>query len=84
MRVHKKFRIRYDGQFNEVQVFEIISKIKTAMDNEVGHMPDPTKNVIIRKMLNNVRIIYKEYGVKVNARMAEDIIILFIEDEYKD
>ncbi|MDU2755729.1 MAG: type I restriction endonuclease [Clostridium sp.] len=84
MRVHKKFRIRYDGQFNEVQVFEIISKIKTAMDNEVGHMPDPTKNVIIRKMLNNVRIIYKEYGVKVNARMAEDIIILFIEDKYKD
>lgn len=84
MRVHKKFRIRYDGQFNEVQIFEIITKIKEAMDDEVGHMPDPTKNVIIRKMLNHIRIIYKEYGVKVNARMAEDIIVLFVEDKYKD
>ncbi len=84
MRVHKKLRIRYNGQFNEVQIFEIISKIKTAMDDEIGHMPDPTKNVIIRKMLNHIRIIYKEYGVKVSARMAEEIIILFIEDKYKD
>jgi type I restriction enzyme, R subunit len=84
MRAHKKFRIRYDGQFNEIQIFEIISKIKTAMDNEVGHMPDPTKNIIIRKMLNHIRVIYKEYGVKVNARMAEDVVILFIEDKYKD
>ena len=84
MRVHKKFRIRYDGQFDEVQIFEIITKIKDAMDDEVGHMPDPTKAVIVRKMLNHIRVIYKEYGVKVNARMAEDIIVLFVEDKYKD
>jgi len=84
MRVHKEFRKRYEGKWNEVQLFEVISKIKTAMDDEVGHMPDPTKNVIIRKMLNHIRIIYKEYGFKVNARMAEDIIVLFIEDKYKD
>ena len=84
MRVHKKFRIRYNGQFDEVQIFEMITKIKEAMDDEVGHMPDPTKAVIIRKMLNHIRIIYKEYGVKVNARMAEDIIVLFVEDKYKD
>ncbi len=84
MRVHKKFRIRYAEQFNEVQIFEIVTKIKDAMDEEVGHMPDPTKAVIIRKMLNHIRIIYKEYGIKVNARMAEDIIVLFVEDKYKD
>lgn len=84
MRVHKKFIIRYEGQFNEVQIFEIITKIKEAMDDEVGHMPDPTKAVIIRKMLNHIRMIYKDNGIKVNARMAEDIIILFIEDKYKD
>lgn len=84
MRVHKKFRIRYDGQFNEVQIFEIITKIKNAMDEEVGHMPDPTKAVIIRKMLGHIRSIYKDYGIKVNARMAEDIIKLFLEDKYKD
>ncbi len=84
MRVHKKFRIRYAEQFNEVQIFEIITKIKDAMDEEVGHMPDPTKAVIVRKMLNHIRIIYKEYGIKVNARMAEDIIVLFVEDKYKD
>jgi type I restriction enzyme R subunit len=84
MRVHKKFRKRYEGTWNEVQIFEVILKIKTAMDDEVGHMPDPTKNVIIRKMLNHIRLIYKEYGFKVNARMAEDIIVLFIEDKYKD
>lgn len=84
MRVHKKFRIRYAEQFNEVQIFEIITKIKGAMDEEVGHMPDPTKAVIIRKMLNHIRIIYKEYEIKVNARMAEDIIVLFVEDKYKD
>lgn len=47
-------------------------------------MPDPTKAVIVRKMLNHIRVIYKEYGVKVNARMAEDIIVLFVEDKYKD
>jgi type I restriction enzyme, R subunit len=84
MRVHKKFRIRYAGQFNEVQIFEIITKIKEAMEDEVGHMPDPTKAVVIRKMLSHIRAIYKEYGIKVNARMAEDIIVLFIEDKYKD
>ena len=65
-------------------IFEIITKIKDAMDDEVGHMPDPTKAVIVRKMLNHIRVIYKEYGVKVNARMAEDIIVLFVEDKYKD
>jgi type I restriction enzyme, R subunit len=84
MRVHKKFRIRYEGQFDEVQIFEIITKIKEAMEDEVGHMPDPTKAVVIRKMLSHIRTIYKEYDVKVNARMAEDIIVLFIEDKYKD
>lgn len=84
MRVHKQFRIRYKGMFNEVQIFDIISKIKDAMDDEVGHMPDPTKAVVIRKMLIHVRNIYREYDIKVNARMAEDIIKLFIEDKYKD
>lgn len=84
MRVHKKFKIRYDGQFNEIQIFDIISRIKSAMDEEVGHMPDPTKPVIIRKMLIHIRNIYKDYDVKVNARMAEDIVKLFLEDKYKD
>lgn len=84
MRVHKIFREKYIEILNEVQIYEIITKIKGAMDSEIGHMPDPTKNVIIRKMRNHIRIIYKEYGFKVNARMADDIIILFIEDKYKD
>lgn len=84
MRVHKQFRTRYEGQFTEVEIFDIISRIKMAMEDEVGHMADPTKPVIIRKMLGHVRNIYKDYGIKVNARMAEDIIKLFLEDKYKD
>ncbi|MDU2283518.1 type I restriction endonuclease [Clostridium sp.] len=84
MRVHKKFKIRYEGKFNDIQIFDIISRIKNEMDEEVGHMPDPTKAVIIRKMLIHIRNIYKDYDIKVNARMAEDIIRLFLEDKYKN
>ena len=71
-------------KFNDIQIFDIISRIKNEMDEEVGHMPDPTKAVIIRKMLIHIRNIYKDYDIKVNARMAEDIIRLFLEDKYKN
>lgn len=83
MRVHKKFRGMYSGVLNEVQIFEIITKISNAMQDEVGHMPDPTSPVIIRKMLRHLRRIYLEYGIKLTPRMAQDIIEMFLEDKYK-
>lgn len=84
MRVHKKFRTIYAEALNEVQIFDVISKISSAMQDEVGHMPDPTRSVIIRKMLRHLRVIYLEYGIKLTPRMAQDIIEMFLEDKYKD
>ena len=84
MRVHKKFRTIYAGVLNEVQIYDVISKISVAMQDEVGHMPDPTRPVIIRKMLRHLRVIYLEYGIKLTPRMAQDIIEMFLEDKYKN
>ena len=84
MRVHKKFRTIYAGVLNEVEIYDVISKISAAMQDEVGHMPDPTRPVIIRKMLRHLRVIYLEYGIKLTPRMAQDIIEMFLEDKYKN
>ena len=65
------------------ELYIIITKISNAMQDEVGHMPDPTSPVIIRKMLRHLRRIYLEYGIKLTPRMAQDIIEMFLEDKYK-
>lgn len=85
MRIHKRIVENYSQNLNDVTTYKVMVEIIAAIDDLLGHMAKPSKNVIIRELLRPVRDSLKRQGfTDVSKRQVENIIYLFIDDKFTE
>lgn len=83
MRIHKRITENYSENLNDVSTYKIMLIIIGAIDDLLGHMAQPSQNVVMRELLRPTRNALREQGFKdVSKRQVENIITLFIEDKF--
>ncbi len=87
MRIHKRIVENYSENLNNINIttYKVMVDVIAAIDNLLGHMAKPSKNVVIRELLRPVRDTLKRQGfADVSKRQVENIIYLFIDDKFTE
>lgn len=83
MRIHKRLLESYSANLNDMTTFKLMQDIIAAIDDLLGHMGRPTKNVVMRELLRPVRNALKKQGfVDTSRRQVENVINVFIDDKF--
>ena len=84
MRIHKRFRENYGKYLKDPEIMGIIRAIIVEIDNIIGHMQNPTQEVVKRALMKPVRDVFKEVGHNLGRAQVGDVINLFIEGKIKE
>ena len=83
MRIHKRLLESYSANLNDMTTFKLMQDIIVAIDNLLGHMGRPTKNVVMRELLRPVRNALRKQGfADTSRRQVENVINVFIDDKF--
>ena len=85
MRIHKRIVENYSENLDNIATYKVMTDVIAAIDDLLGHMAKPSKNVVIRELLRPVRDSLKKQGFTgVSKRQVENIIYLFIDDKFAE
>ncbi len=85
MRIHKRIMENYSEDLNDVTTYKVMVEVIAAIDDLLGHMQKPAKNVVIRELLRPARDALKRQGfTEVSRRQVENIIYLFVDDKFTE
>lgn len=85
MRIHKRIMENYSENLNDVTTYKVMLDVIAAINDLLGHMANPSKNVVIRELLRPVRDSLRRQGfTDVSKRQVENIIYIFIDDKFTD
>ncbi len=85
MRIHKRIVENYSENLNDVATYKVMVDIIAAIDDLLGHMANPSQNVVKRDLCRPVRDSLKKQGfTDVSKRQVENIIYIFIDDKFTD
>ena len=85
MRIHKRIRENYSDNLNDMTTYKLMVEIIKSIDDLLGHMATPSKNVVMRELLRPVRDALRSQGfTDVSKRQVENIIYIFIDDKFND
>lgn len=83
MRIHKRLLESYSANLNDMTTFKLMQDIIAAIDDLLGHMGRPTKNVVMRELLRPVRNALRKQGfADTSRRQVENVINVFIDDKF--
>ena len=83
MRIHKRLLEGYSANLNDMTTFKLMQDIIAAIDELLGHMGRPTKNVVMRELLRPVRNALRKQGfADTSRRQVENVINVFIDDKF--
>lgn len=84
MRIHKRILKEYSENLNDMIAYQIITDVTTDMEKLIGHMYQPSQEVILHQMLSPVKQAFKKQGITpLSLRQVESICYLFIDHKYK-
>lgn len=85
MRIHKRIMENYSDNLNDMTTYKVMVDVIKAIDDLLGHMATPSKNVVMRELLRPVRDALRAQGfTDVSKRQVENIIYIFIDDKFND
>lgn len=83
MRIHKRIRENYSDNLNDMTTYKLMGEIIKSIDDLLGHMATPSKNVVMRELLRPVRDALRSQGfTDVSKRQVENVIYIFIDDKF--
>lgn len=83
MRIHKRLAEQYEGQLNEMQIYQAMLEIIEVIDSTIATLGSPSESTVISRLKRPVKRAFEKQGSpKVTARMAGNIAKLFADDKF--